>query len=162
MMTMMFRAKQWLCKTGNLAAAFAITFCVVVSANVRADELTVDYSQVRAVLSVQDSVTPSLMKERGILGTAVGLSDTDEPALVIYADRDDSGVGQILSTFPPRIKGVAVKVHLTDKFKAFANTATQAAPIQLGTSGGWSKDLANGYCCGGTLGCLVQVNGIQS
>jgi hypothetical protein len=31
----------------------------------------------------------------------------------------------------------------------------QAAPIKLGTSGGWQYDLANGYCCGGTLGSLV-------
>ncbi|NQU39124.1 MAG: hypothetical protein HQ523_04150 [Lentisphaerae bacterium] len=32
----------------------------------------------------------------------------------------------------------------------------QAAPIKLGTSGGWADDLANGYCCGGTLGALVE------
>ncbi|MDA0322494.1 MAG: hypothetical protein O2923_07240 [Verrucomicrobia bacterium] len=32
----------------------------------------------------------------------------------------------------------------------------QDAPIQLGTSGGWADDLANGYCCGGTLGGLVE------
>src|SRR6185503_16658935 len=40
-------------------------------------------------------------------------------------------------------------------------TAVQALPIQLGTSGGWRTDLANGYCCGGTLGSLIQVNGVQ-
>jgi hypothetical protein len=32
----------------------------------------------------------------------------------------------------------------------------QTPPIKLGTSGGWRYDLANGYCCGGTLGSLVQ------
>src|SRR5213596_1335839 len=42
-----------------------------------------------------------------------------------------------------------------------SHTAKQTPPIQLGTSGGWSRDLANGYCCGGTLGSLVQVNGVQ-
>src|SRR5207302_5219045 len=42
-----------------------------------------------------------------------------------------------------------------------SHTAIQAPPIQLGTSGGWRKDLANGYCCGGTLGSLIQVNGVQ-
>jgi hypothetical protein len=41
------------------------------------------------------------------------------------------------------------------------HTAKQTAPIQLGTSGGWSKDLANGYCCGGTLGALVNIAGGQ-
>lgn len=34
--------------------------------------------------------------------------------------------------------------------------ALQDGPIQLGTSGGWEYDLANGYCCGGTLGSLIR------
>jgi hypothetical protein len=42
-----------------------------------------------------------------------------------------------------------------------SHTAAQTAPIQLGTSGGWGLDLANGYCCGGTLGSLVEKNGTQ-
>jgi hypothetical protein len=42
-----------------------------------------------------------------------------------------------------------------------SHTAKQAPPIQLGTSGGWGYDLANGYCCGGTLGSLVQIGGAQ-
>ena len=33
----------------------------------------------------------------------------------------------------------------------------QQFPIKLGTSGGWADDLANGYCCGGTLGALVEI-----
>ena len=40
-------------------------------------------------------------------------------------------------------------------------TATQARPIKLGTSGGNALDLANGYCCSGTLGALVQKGGTQ-
>ena len=42
-----------------------------------------------------------------------------------------------------------------------SHTAKQTPPIQLGTSGGWSKDLANGYCCGGTLGSLVLIGSTQ-
>ncbi len=34
--------------------------------------------------------------------------------------------------------------------------ALQPTPIQLGTSGGSAIDLANGYCCSGTLGALVR------
>ncbi len=34
--------------------------------------------------------------------------------------------------------------------------ARQARPIQLGVSGGNAQDSANGFCCGGTLGALVQ------
>lgn len=40
--------------------------------------------------------------------------------------------------------------------------ARQDAPIQLGTSGGSVVDLANGYCCSGTLGSLLEdTNGKQ-
>jgi hypothetical protein len=35
------------------------------------------------------------------------------------------------------------------------HTAHQTRPIQLGVSGGNVGDLANGYCCSGTLGALV-------
>jgi hypothetical protein len=62
--------------------------------------------------------------------------------------------------------GVGVRVEVTEKFRAMArpgsgvsHTARQVPPIQLGTSGGWSKDIANGYCCGGTLGALVNIGG---
>jgi hypothetical protein len=40
-----------------------------------------------------------------------------------------------------------------------SHTAKQTPPIQLGTSGGWRYDLANGYCCGGTLGSLINKGG---
>lgn len=77
-------------------------------------------------------------------------------------DRDALSRDNIVRGLPPKVRGVGLQVELTDKFRAFAgNTAKQAAPIQLGTSGGWSYDLANGYCCGGTLGSLIQVNGVQ-
>ena len=39
------------------------------------------------------------------------------------------------------------------------HTARQPRPIQLGVSGGNSQDLANGYCCSGTLGALVTDRG---
>ena len=42
------------------------------------------------------------------------------------------------------------------------HTARQERPILLGVSGGSVTDLANGYCCSGTLGALVQdQSGIQ-
>src|SRR5439155_1668421 len=42
-----------------------------------------------------------------------------------------------------------------------SHTAKQTPPIKLGTSGGWGYDLANGYCCGGTLGSLINISGEQ-
>jgi hypothetical protein len=47
------------------------------------------------------------------------------------------------------------------KTTGLSHKTKQTPPIQLGTSGGWRYDLANGYCCGGTLGSLVQKGGTQ-
>ena len=49
-----------------------------------------------------------------------------------------------------------VAQHSTAKpSKGVSHTARQPRPIQLGVSGGNSQDLANGFCCSGTLGALV-------
>lgn len=144
---------------------FALAAAVGISSLSHAGEgtdqdLTLDHPQVRAVIGIQDLITPEVMREPGILGTAVGLEGSQPPALVIFVDRDHPGVGQLVRSLPAEIKGMGLRVHLTDKFRAFAgNTAKQTPPIQLGTSGGWTYDLANGYCCGGTLGSLIKVNG---
>lgn len=39
--------------------------------------------------------------------------------------------------------------------KGADHTARQPRPIQLGVSGGNANDIANGFCCSGTLGALV-------
>lgn len=39
--------------------------------------------------------------------------------------------------------------------------ARQTPPVKMGTSGGAAYDLANGYCCGGTLGSLVTDGAAQ-
>ena len=127
-----------------------------------AGELNLDHAKVKAVIAVQRAVTDKLTEQPEILGTAIGLNPAGIPALVIYVDDHAKGASEAARALPAELRGVPVHVELTDKFRAFAgNTAKQTAPIQLGTSGGWSYDLANGYCCGGTLGSLIQVNGVQ-
>src|SRR5262249_51565853 len=42
---------------------------------------------VRAVMSVQEEATPSLMEQPEILGTAVGVADDGNPVLKIYVNR---------------------------------------------------------------------------
>ena len=127
------------------------------------------HADVRAVMAVQANVTGPLMRAPEILGTAVGLSEAGDLTLVVYVDRDARGAARAAGTLPAQFGGVPVQVEFTDKFRAVigkpgggsgvSHTAKQTAPIQLGTSGGWRYDLANGYCCGGTLGSLVQING---
>ena len=125
------------------------------------------HASVRAVMELQAKITPDLMNQvSGILGTAVGLDDNDQTALVVYVDQDNPSKADVIRSFPPQIRGTRIKIEVTEKFRAFAgkpvsHTAKQTPPIQLGTSGGWRNDLANGYCCGGTLGSLVQINGVQ-
>jgi hypothetical protein len=126
-------------------------------------ELSIGSPRIQAVMAVQDRHTPELMEDPEIVGTATGLTDDGRPAILVFAASERLG-----KTVPAAIEGVPVVVQVTGRLKAFkgggggvSHTAKQTPPIQLGTSGGWRYDLANGYCCGGTLGSLVQKGGTQ-
>jgi hypothetical protein len=119
------------------------------------------HAAVRAVMAVQSEVTPDLLQQAEILGTAVGVAATGVPVLTVYVDRDAENAVEVIRNLPREFRGVGVHVELTDEIQAMANTAKQAPPIWLGTSGGWAYDLANGYCCSGTLGSLVWIGGYQ-
>lgn len=122
---------------------------------------------VQAVMNVQSALTSDLMRQPEILGTAVGVNSAGNPVLTVYVDRDAANAGEVIRNLPREFRGVDVQVELTDKFRAMAgrpgggHTTRQTPPIQLGTSGGWTFDLANGFCCGGTLGSLVSIGGQQ-
>jgi hypothetical protein len=118
---------------------------------------------VRAVLAVQSQVTPDLMRQPEILGTAVGVDAAGTPVLTVYVDRDAPNGHELIRNLPRQIGGVSVQAHQTDKFRAMSviHTAKQTPPIQLGTPGGNSIDLANGFCCGGTLGSLVKIGSTE-
>jgi hypothetical protein len=127
------------------------------------------HASVRAVIALQSEVTPALMSWPDVLGTAVGVEDSGKAALVVYVDQEGGSVAEVIRALPAQLRGHAVRAELTDKFRAFkgrpgggvSHKGFQTAPIQLGTSGGWRTDLANGFCCGGTLGALIQVNAVQ-
>lgn len=113
------------------------------------------------VMAIQDLHTARLMAEPDIIGTATTLDDNGQPAIMLLVTSQKA-----MRTAPITIDGVPVKVGFTDRIVAMGKPGTgvnhkakQTAPIQLGTSGGWRYDLANGYCCGGTLGSLIQVGG---
>ena len=133
--------------------------------------LDASHPSVRGVIAAQEEVTAAWMQQDGVLGTAVGLDGAGELTLVVYVDRENENVGDVVRSFPPGVRGVGVRVEVTEKFRAMGKPGTggggvdhkakQTLPIKLGTSGGWGKDLANGYCCGGTLGSLVLIGGKQ-
>jgi hypothetical protein len=153
-----------------LSAIAFVFLSLEASAAPPAGVLDQTHPAVQAVMSVQGEVTSDLMRQREILGTAVGVDTAGTPVLTIYVDRDSANAGEVIRNLPREFRGVGVQVHLTDKFRAMpghgggggtSHTARQTPPIQLGTSGGWGNDLANGFCCGGTLGSLVLINGQQ-
>src|SRR6266516_1953982 len=152
---------------GNLFKFSAAIICAILAASTFAAPptgvLDDTHAAVRAVMAVQSEVTPDLMRQPEILGTAVGVDTAGTPVLTIYVDRDAPNARDVIRNLPREFPGVGVQVQLTDKFRAMSvsHTAKQTPPIQLGTSGGWAYDLANGFCCGGTLGALVKIGSTQ-
>ena len=54
----------------------------------------------------------------------------------------------------------AATVLIAGPVLAQSTTALQSFPIKLGTSGGSDSDASRRYCCGGTLGALVNYGGV--
>jgi hypothetical protein len=167
----MFRSIRKLCK---LLPAFAFLFVPLTSFAAPPGFLDNSHAAVRAVMAIQGEMTAEWMRHPEVLGTAVGIGPGGNPVLNVYIDRDAVNSAEVMRALPQQVRGVGVQIEVTDKFRAMAgkppghgsggrvsHTSKQTPPIQLGTSGGWSKDLANGFCCGGTLGSLIHVGTTQ-
>jgi hypothetical protein len=114
-------------------------------------------------MAVQERHTASLMADPDIIGTATGLAEDGRLAVLVLATSERAA-----KALPKTLDGVPVSILMTDPIVAYgkppsgvSHTARQTRPIQLGTSGGNALDLANGYCCSGTLGSLVEKSGKQ-
>lgn len=106
---------------------------------------------VMRAMQVQESHTAELMAIPAVVGTATGLDENGQLAVLVLTEHSLGG------RLPEAVDGYPVVELVTGKIVAMADhKIKQTAPIQLGTSGGWRYDLANGYCCGGTLGSLVK------
>jgi hypothetical protein len=108
-----------------------------------------------AAIAVQERNTPALMAMPDVVGTAVGATEDGQPAILVLTVRP-LGEGRL----PAELDGLPVREYVTGVIRPMkpvtsTHTTKQVPPIQLGTSGGWRYDLANGYCCGGTLGSLL-------
>ncbi|MCX5754208.1 MAG: hypothetical protein NTW97_11320, partial [Candidatus Krumholzibacteria bacterium] len=111
----------------------------------------------QAAMAIQDKNTPKLMANPDVIGTATTIGDDGKPAIMVLVLNEKAKLG-----VPAMLDDVNTVVVLTDRVVAMGTAAVshkakQTPPIQLGTSGGWRYDLANGYCCGGTLGSLINV-----
>lgn len=173
-------------KIGSLLFLFAALIFVVASCSEFLNEPTVqeqssiqddgvlskDNPAIRAVITVQERHTSDLMSLPDVVGTAVGLTEDGKPCILVLTKTDIKSEalakGQA-NPLPYTLDNVPVEIMVTGEIVAFggkpgggtgvSHTAKQTPPIQLGTSGGWRYDLANGYCCGGTLGSLINVGG---
>lgn len=115
-------------------------------------------------IGVHNRNIPDILKTEGVAGTAVGADDKGKPVIKIYTT-EFIAPGRLKQEY----EGFKVVQEVSGKIRAFKSSggggasgqAPQAAPVKMGTSGGWRYDLANGYCCGGTLGSLVQKGGTK-
>ena len=128
-----------------------------------AGQLGLDHPLIAATMRIQERHTPDLMSDAMVVGTATGVDETGEPVVLVYTKSQIPD-----ARLPYELDGVRVVQEVTGEFRAMkgggggvSHTAKQTPPIQLGTSGGWRYDLANGFCCGGTLGALIQVGSQQ-
>jgi len=128
------------------------------------NELSLTNPRVAAAIRVQERHTASLMSRSGVVGTAIGLSESGEVVVKVYTES-----ALPAKALPAELDGIPVEEEVSGRIVAMkggggggvSHTAIQTPPIQLGTSGGWRFDLANGFCCGGTLGSLISVGGNQ-
>jgi hypothetical protein len=123
-------------------------------------------ADVQNAIAIQEQHTENLMTRAGVVGTAVGLDAAGQVAVKVYLEDESAMVG-----LPADLDGLSVVPVVTGKLVARGGPggmgmgggtnpqAPQTAPIKLGTSGGWRYDLANGFCCAGTLGGLIEDNG---
>jgi hypothetical protein len=122
-------------------------------------ELSMTNAAVRAVALVQERHTNDLMGITGVVGTATSVDANGNLAVMVMTEHA-LGEGKL----PASVDGVPVFEEVTGKIRAMSvadHQVKQTPPIQMGTSGGWRFDLANGFCCGGTLGSCVLKGGTQ-
>ncbi len=155
----------------STALAFSILSVSAFAAELPERALSHANPRVQEVMRIHEALTPDLMSMPDVLGTAVGQDDAGELTIVVYVNLEGKDPVGNASNIPKKLRGENITVEITEPFRVLArpgaisskvsHTAEQVTPIQLGTSGGWRYDLANGYCCGGTLGSLVQIGGAQ-
>ncbi|MEP6603771.1 MAG: hypothetical protein ABJB69_07485 [Spartobacteria bacterium] len=139
-----------------------------------AESIEKNHPRLRAAIEAQREVTGGWMRNADVIGTAVTVDPAGNSALVVYVNREAAKAADAVRSLPVQWRGVPVEVRLTDKFRALrrrrrsptpsvttSHRAMQSAPIQLGTSGSWGNDSTLTFCCGGTLGALVQIGGVQ-
>ena len=115
----------------------------------------------RAAIAAQERHTPQLLKQEGIAGTAVGLSQNGTPVVKVFLVRPGS------ARVPSSLDGVAVESEVTGQFSAILPRAKPGdpdptsrfdRPVPIGVSSGNRNDLVylHAFCTSGTLGARLK------
>ncbi len=130
-------------------------------------ELIASNPEVQSVIKIQEKHTEWFMENPEIVGTATGLTKDGRLGILVLSQEElpPNGLAKLSNPIPERLDDVPIEVMYVGKIRPMKGAAAakliQTPPIKLGTSGGWRYDLANGYCCVGTLGSLIQSGGKQ-
>jgi hypothetical protein len=143
------------------AALVFVFFATSGLASPETDALNETHPSIQAVMAAQEEITPTLMERSEVLGTAIGFDEAGNAVLKVFVDENAASADEMISSLPQEVRGTPVQPELMEEIRAMGYTQRQTPPIRLGTSGGWIYDLANGYCCGGTLGALVRIGNTQ-
>ena len=135
-------------------AAVVVTVCLLVLSGVLSAQGNSDNAFER-VKQVQERHTAKLMAQKGVVGTAVGLSEGGRPAMLVLLE--ETGVAGI----PAELDGVPVQPIVTGKISAMPKpggktphvdgTAVFPRPVPIGVSTG-----NQGQCSAGTISCRVK------
>jgi hypothetical protein len=123
----------------------------------------VSMAALRPTIAVQDRHNRELMAVAGVVAVGTGVDEHGKAVIHVFTETK-LAPGKL----PEVLEGVRVVEQVSGKIVAMkgggggvSHTAIQTPPIQLGTSGGPTQDIANGFCCGGTLGSLVHIGSTQ-
>jgi PKD repeat protein len=124
--------------------ATAVTVCILALSGVLSAQGNRDNAFER-VKQVQERHTEALMAREGVVGTAIGLGDDGNPALMVLLEHG------AVAGIPAQLDGVKVNKVVTGEIVARVDrTAPFARPVPIGVSTG-----NEGECSAGTIGCRV-------
>lgn len=119
-----------------------------------------DAAGLAKAIEVQERHNPTLLGIRGVVGTAVGVTEAGQPAVLVLTE------GPGVSGLPRSLDGVTVEVLVTGKIEALdqgaSSTAKAGGGSQPSTTSRWPRPVPigistgnEGQCSAGTIGARV-------
>jgi len=127
----------------QVLVAAVITICLLVFTGALSAQGNSDQAFER-VREVQERHTDELMAKPGVVGTAVGLDDDGNPAVLVLLEHG------AVAGIPAQLDGVKAKKMVTGEIRALDDTTRYVQPVPIGVSTG-----NRGECSAGTIACRV-------